>query len=99
VLYALFHGAYVNRLHDIIDTSPLRDLSTQQYEALRAGLLDAESTGLHPSHFDPSLVQYLFPADAASEHGYAIAFLAVSIVAAVGLAAVTLLVRRPASAT
>jgi EmrB/QacA subfamily drug resistance transporter len=98
VLYALFHGAYVNRLHEIIDTSPLRELSTQQYEALRAGLLEAESTGLKPSHFDPSLVQYLFPADAASEHGYAIAFIAVSLVAAIGLAAVTLLVRRPASA-
>ena len=93
VLYALFHGAYVKRLHEIVDTGPLQDLTTQQYEALRAGLLAAESTGLRPSHFDPSLVQYLFPAKAASEHGYAIAFIAVSVVAAIGLAAVTLLVR------
>ena len=62
----------------------------------RAGILGAESTGLRPEHFDPSLVAYLFPADAASEHGYAVAFLAVSVVAAIGLAVVARLVRKPA---
>jgi hypothetical protein len=95
VLYSLFHAAYVSRLHELVDAGPLRELTPQQSEALRAGLLEAESTGLKPSHFDPALVDYLFPAEAASQHGYAVAFLAVSLVAAVGLAAVTWLVRRP----
>jgi hypothetical protein len=95
VLYALFHGAYVARLHELIDQGPLRDLTLPQYEALRAGILRAEATGLHPSQFDPSLVAYLFPARSAAEHGYAVAFLAVSLVAAVGLASVAWLVRRP----
>jgi MFS family permease len=96
VLYALFHGAYVSRLHELVDAGPLQDLTDRQAEALRAGILAAESTGLRPEHFDPSLVAYLFPAEAASEHGYAIAFLAVSVVAAIGLAAVARLVRKPA---
>jgi EmrB/QacA subfamily drug resistance transporter len=98
VLYSLFHGAYLSRLHELVDAGPLRELSPERAEALRAGLLEAESTGLKVSHFDPALVDYLFPARAASEHGYAMAFLAVSLAAAVGLAAVTGLVRRPPAA-
>ena len=98
VLYALFHGAYVSRLHENVDTGPLQDLTNQQAEALRAGIMAAESTGLRPEHFDPSLVQYLFPAKTAAEHGYAITFIAVSVVAAIGLAAVAMLVRKPTRA-
>ncbi len=44
-------------------------------------------------------MEYLFPAKTAAEHGYSITFIAVSVVAAIGLAAVTVLVRKPASAT
>ena len=66
------------------------------------------AAGRHPGrrvHGTPSgalrssLVQYLFPAKTAAEHGYSITFIAVSVVAAIGLAAVTVLVRKPASAT
>ena len=96
MLYALFHGAYVSRLYELVDAGPLQDLTDRQAETLRAGILAAESTGLRPEHFDPSLVAYLFPAEAASEHGYAVAFLAVSVVAAIGLVAVARLVRKPA---
>jgi EmrB/QacA subfamily drug resistance transporter len=95
LLYALFHTAYVDRLHEIVDASPLPDPSSGTYEALRANIEAAEETGLRVSHFDPSLVQYLYPAEAASEHGYELTFLAVSAIALIGLAAVALLVRRP----
>jgi EmrB/QacA subfamily drug resistance transporter len=95
VCYTLFHSAYVNRLHELIDRSPLPDLNNPQYRALRAGLLHAESTGLRASQFNPKLVNYLDPAQAASGHGYSIAFLTVSVASLVGLAAVAALVRRP----
>lgn len=97
VCYALFHSAYVNRLHELIDRSPLPDLSNPQYQALRAGLLHAESTGLRSSQFNPKLTNYLAPAQAASGHGYAIAFLTVSVASVLGLAAVAAFVRRPPS--
>jgi hypothetical protein len=94
VLYALFHSAYVGRLQEIVDEGPLPDLTRETGGRLRAGLEAAEQTGLRPSHFDASLVDYLRPARAASEHGYAVAFVAVAVIAAVGFAAVALLVRR-----
>ena len=95
LLYALFHGAYVSRLHELVDRGPLKDLTNAQYERLRAGLQSAEQTGLHASHFDPALVSYLFPARSASEYGYSVAFVAVSLISLLGLAAAAWLVRRP----
>jgi hypothetical protein len=62
VLYALFHTAYVNQLHYLIDSGPLANLNDAQYGQLRDGLLAAENTGLHPAQFEPSLVNYLEPA-------------------------------------
>ena len=41
-------------------------------------------------------MSYLVPAEAASEHGYAVAFLAVTVIALAGLVSAALLVRRPA---
>ena len=98
LLYALFHTAYVDRLHATIDASPLQDPSDQTYVALREGIEAAEATGLRPEHFDPSLVRYLYPARDASVHGYELTFLAVTVVALIGLVAVTWLVRRPPTA-
>jgi EmrB/QacA subfamily drug resistance transporter len=95
VCYTLFHSAYVNRLHQLVDRSSLPDLSDRQYEALRHGLLHAESTGLRASQFNPKLVNYLDPAQAASGHGYAIAFLTVTVASIIGLAVVAAFVRRP----
>ena len=55
VLYLIFHTTYVAQLHAIIDRGPLADLTTAEYERLRADLLAAESTGLKPKLFDPLL--------------------------------------------
>ena len=95
LLYALFHGAYVSRLHERIDASPLRDLTAAQYERLRAALQAAEQTGLRKSNFDPTLVNYLYPAKDAAQYGYAVAFVAVAVISLVGLVAVAWLVRKP----
>jgi EmrB/QacA subfamily drug resistance transporter len=94
-LYALFHAVYVGRLHYLITTGPMRDLTRQQYEALGSALQAAEQTGLRPKHFDQSLEGYLHPAYAASDRGYAAALLAVTVISAIGAAVSALLVRRP----
>ncbi len=96
VLYSLFHTVYVNRLHHLIDTGPLKDLTDKQYAALRAALQAAEQTGLNSKHFDPSLTLYLHPAYKASDRGYSAAFLAVSVIALLGAVVSARLVRRPA---
>lgn len=62
---------------------------------LKAQLQAAEATGLRPKQFDPALLEYLRPARSASDHGYAVAFIAVAIIAALGMAAVAWLVRPP----
>jgi hypothetical protein len=95
VLYSLFHGAYVNRLYENVDASPLADLTTAQYGSLKASLLAAEQTGLKPSAFDPSLVDYLRLTRDAARFGYVVAFLAMAAIALVGLACTAWLVRRP----
>jgi EmrB/QacA subfamily drug resistance transporter len=97
VLYAVFHSVYVQRLHQLIDTGPLKDLTSAQYAQLRAALQAAEQTGLSPHHFIQSLVAYLQPAYRASDRGYAAAFVAVAIIALVGMGATARLVRRPVS--
>jgi MFS family permease len=95
LLYSLFHTAYVGRLHEIVDDDPsLPDLGDKTAVALRNSLEAAEQTGLRPDHFDPRLLEYLEPARAASEFGYAIAFLTVTGVALIGMVVVLRLVRR-----
>lgn len=96
LLFALFHQTYLNRLEHLVDVDRrLKDLTTKTGAALRNALQAAEQTGLRPKHFDPGLYQYLFPARAASERGYAMAFLAASVIAVIGLVAVAWLVRKP----
>jgi hypothetical protein len=87
----------VQRLHQLIDTGPLKDLTVRQYEQLRNALQAAEQTGLSPHHFNQSLVRYLIPAYRASDRGYAAAFVAVAIIALVGTGLTAFLVRRPAA--
>jgi hypothetical protein len=96
-LYALFHATYVSRLHYLIDTSSLKDLTNKQYEALRAAIVAAEQTGLNPHHFNRALTGYLQPAEKASDRGYAAAFLAVSIIAVIGALVTARLVRKPSA--
>jgi hypothetical protein len=95
VLYSIFHTVYVQRLHQLINTGPLKDLTTRQYEQLRAALQAAEQTGLSPHHFSQSFAPYLEPAYRASDRGYAAAFIAVAIIALAGMGLTALLVRRP----
>jgi hypothetical protein len=94
----VFHAVYVGQLHQRIDLGPLTDL-TAQYAALRNDIEAAEQTGLNPQQFDQALAAYLVPARQASALGYAVAFLAVTIIAVVGLVVVACLVRRPPVAT
>jgi hypothetical protein len=95
VLYALFQTSFTNQLHHLIDAGPLVDLTDVQYGRLRDGLTAAEGTGLHPAQFDPGLVDYLKPAFEASRHGYVVAFTAMALIAIVGVATSTWLIRKP----
>ena len=70
-------------------------LSAGQGQTLKAALLAAEDTGLRPDHFDPRLLGYLEISGRAAQHGYAVAFTAVTVIAVIGLGAVALLVRKP----
>ena len=85
---------YVEQLHSKIDASPLTDPSTRAYQALKAAIIAAEDTGLDPSRFPPNLVKYLDSALAASEQGYAVAFVAVAVLAGCG-ALIARMVRKP----
>lgn len=96
-LYAIFHTVYLHRLDHLIDTGPQHDLTARQGEQLKAALQAAEQTGLSPSHFNPALVQFLAPASKASDRGYIAAYLAVTVVALIGVMVVARLVRRPAA--
>ena len=96
-LYAIFHTVYVHRLNYLIDTGPLADLTAREGQQLKAALQAAEQTGLSPHRFNPALVQFLAPAARASDRGYVAAYLAVTVVALIGVVVVACLVRRPAA--
>ncbi len=96
-LYLVFHTSYVNRLVASISSSSLPSLTASQSERLKSALLAAEQTGLRPKSFDPTLRRYLPLARSASDHGYIVAILIVSVLAVVGLVLVAWLVRKPTS--
>jgi EmrB/QacA subfamily drug resistance transporter len=96
-LYLLFHATYLSDLTGIIARGPFPDASTQQLIRLREALQASEQTGLHTNSFPAGLVKYLLPARTASDHGYAVAFLAVSAVALIALVVMAVMVRRPPS--
>jgi MFS family permease len=98
-LYTIFHSVYVARLHHLVNSGPLPALTTRQGLRLKDALQAAERTGLSPRHFDRSLFPYLLDARGASGLGYTAAFLAVVVVALIGVGAVTHLVRRPVEVT
>ncbi len=97
-LYLLFHATYVSNLNAIISRSPLPDATPRQLLELKNSLLRAEQTGLRASSFPPDVRKYLIAARTASDHGYAAAFVAVSVLAAIALVVMALLVRSPPSA-
>jgi len=97
VLYALFHSAYLSRLASEIDAAGMPRLDAATGEAFKEGIQAAEQTGLRPGAFDPALLRYLVPAENASDFGYSVTFLAVTVLALVGAAVTAFLVRKPAA--
>jgi EmrB/QacA subfamily drug resistance transporter len=90
-LYLLFHAVYLKVLEGSIARS---NATTQQLIRLRDALQAAEQTGLKVKSFPSGLVRFLAPARTASDHGYAVAFLAVSAVALIALVVMAVMVRR-----
>jgi hypothetical protein len=70
-------------------------MTPQQATQFKNALTAAESTGLQPRSFASSLHQYLLPARAASEYGYSVAFIVVSVVCLVALILMIRLIRKP----
>jgi MFS family permease len=96
LLYALFHTAYLTRLNSLIDAdSTIPNLDAVSGSALKQALLDAEQTGLRPDQFEVSVRMYLKSTASASEFGYSVTFLAVTVLSLIGAFAVALLVRKP----
>lgn len=95
VLYSIFHSSYVNDLTSRVSSSSLADLTPASGAALRDALQQAEATGLHRDAFNPSVVEYLQVAQASSNHGYSVTFIAVALLALVGAGTVAWLVRKP----
>ncbi len=94
ILYLLFHAVYITDLEGSIAHSAAPHATAGQLIRLRDAFQAAEQTGLHPNSFPADLVKYLIPARTASDHGYAVAFLAVSAVSVVALVVVAIMVRR-----
>lgn len=94
-LYLVFHTSYVHRLVTSISSSPLPNLTKGQAVQFKNALLASEQTGLRPKSFDPGLRAYLPLARSASDHGYIVAILAVSVLAIIGLLLMVWLVRKP----
>lgn len=94
-LYLAFHTSYIHRLTATIAHSPLPNLTASQSLRLKNALLAAEQTGLRPKSFDPKLRPYLLLARSASDHGYIVAMLVVSVLAVIGFVLMAWLVRKP----
>jgi hypothetical protein len=93
-LYVAFHISYVNRLVHSIARSSLPDLTARQALRFKHELLAAEQTGLRPKLFDPRLAHYLPAARSASNHGYVVAVLTVTVLSLIGLVFAARLVRK-----
>jgi MFS family permease len=95
VLYALFHQVYLAKFYAAQEAAPGPDLDTATIGRLKDVLIGEETTGLDPAHFAGYVETYLIPAREASNLGYSITFLAVTVLSLVGAAAAWWLVRRP----
>lgn len=95
LLYALLHLTYLSSIARGIAERGLPPLTAQSGPELRAAFEAAEQTGLVPSTFDPRVSQYLGVAEHASDQGYIAAFLAVTVLALVGVVTSAWFVRRP----
>ena len=97
ILYAVFHNVYVHRLQHITESGSANKLTQAQGKQLADALQAAEQTGLHPHHFDQSLVRFLVPSFDASKLGYGSVFLVVVALSVVGALTSGRLIRRPRS--
>ncbi|GLZ44433.1 hypothetical protein Acsp06_06180 [Actinomycetospora sp. NBRC 106375] len=95
LLYAVFHLTYLSSLTDGVAARGLPPLTAETGSELRDALADAQQTGLVPRTFDPRVAEYLDAARHASDQGYAVAFLAVTVLSVVGAVTSAWLVRRP----
>ncbi|MDD7965003.1 MFS transporter [Actinomycetospora lemnae] len=95
LLYALLHLTYLQALADGAAARGLPPLSPESGAELRDAIENAEQTGLRPSTFDPRVVEYLEVAERASDQGYVVAFLAVTVLSVIGIVTSAWLVRRP----
>jgi len=95
LLFALLHGTYLASLADRIAARGLPPLDPVAFLELRQAFQDAQQTGLEPDAFDPRVRAYLEVAESASDVGYIVAFLAVTVLALVGVVTSAWLVRRP----
>ena len=93
-LYVAFHTSYLSRLTGSIARSTLPDLTARQSLQFKNALTAAEQTGLRPKSFDVHLERYLPLARSASNHGYAVAFVTVSVLAVIAIVLVARLVRK-----
>jgi EmrB/QacA subfamily drug resistance transporter len=98
-LFLAFHTSYLHRLLSNISNSRLPNLTASQALQFKNALFAAEQTGLRPKSFDPKFQPYLPLARTASDHGYIVAILVVSLLAIIGLLLVTCLVRKPTHRT
>jgi EmrB/QacA subfamily drug resistance transporter len=95
LLYALMHLTYLSALADGVAERGLPALTPERGAEFREAIEGAEQTGLVPGTFDPQVVQYLDVAERASDQGYVVAFLAVTVLAIIGVVTSAWLVRRP----
>lgn len=95
LLYALMHLTYLSSLAAGVAERGLPALTPESGAEFRDAIEGAEQTGLVPDRFDPQVVQYLDVAERASDQGYIVAFLAVTVLALVGVVTSARLVRRP----
>ena len=94
LFYLVFHSTYVGRLHYLVDTSSLPNLTDNEYAHLRDEIVAAEQTGLAASDLSSGLREYITIAFDASGLGYTVAFAGVVVVAGLGMFATARLVRR-----
>lgn len=96
LLSAVFHQVYLAKLFAAMDAAPGPDLDPATIDQLKERLIAAEQTGLNPDTFNGYLTSYLIPAREASNLGYAVVFLVVTVISLIGAATSWWLVRRPA---
>lgn len=96
VLYLVYHITYVDRFISNVVNGPLADLSADQLLQFKQDVLGAEQTGLTSATFDPALNAYLPAALNASNAGFSVVGIMMTVLCVGAAIVVARLVRRPA---